>query len=115
MDTEHSLWKHLAENPTDDSAKLALADLLTERGEEYTARALKWCVGRRKWPLEKQGSGSYWMWGSHKWGHPLGHYLPEEITRSIPLHYSYELNQLFVSLGEFFLRMDRLMNPNGAD
>lgn len=64
MNTEADLWKHLTDNPQDSSAKLALADLLQEKGQEDLSWTLRWCVKWKCWPSKgpKGQLGGSWSW-----------------------------------------------------
>jgi hypothetical protein len=56
---EDTLVAAIQRAPCQPLAKLALADLLEERGNSLEARALRWCVDNRKWPQRRGYLGEY--------------------------------------------------------
>lgn len=58
---ENSLVAAIQCAPRQPLAKMALADLLEERGDSFEARALRWCAGNRKWPQRRPYLGDYWV------------------------------------------------------
>jgi hypothetical protein len=56
---EDTLVAAIQRAPCQPLAKLALADLLEERGNSLEARALRWCAENRKWPQRRGYMGEY--------------------------------------------------------
>jgi hypothetical protein len=56
---EDTLVAAIQRAPCQPLAKLALADLLEERGSSLEANALRWCAGNRKWPQRRGYIGDY--------------------------------------------------------
>jgi hypothetical protein len=56
---EDTLVAAIQRAPCQPLAKLALADLLEERGNSLEARALRWCAENRKWPQRRGYVGEY--------------------------------------------------------
>lgn len=56
---EDALVAAIQRAPCQPLAKLALADLLEERGNSLEAEALRWCVRNRKWPQRRGYLGEY--------------------------------------------------------
>jgi hypothetical protein len=50
---EDTLVAAIQRAPCQPLAKLALADLLEERGNSLEARSLRWCAENRKWPQRR--------------------------------------------------------------
>jgi hypothetical protein len=63
--------------PRQEFNKLALADLLVEKGLDSEAEALRWCARTRRWPQRRTGvrGTTYWQW----W-HPSTAELPRSHT-----------------------------------
>jgi hypothetical protein len=63
--------------PRQEFSKLALADLLVEKGLDSEAEALRWCARTRRWPQRRTGvrGTTYWQW----W-HPSTAELPRSHT-----------------------------------
>jgi hypothetical protein len=56
---EETLVAAIQRAPCQPLAKLALADLLEERGNSLEAGALRWCAENRKWPQRRGYLGQY--------------------------------------------------------
>jgi hypothetical protein len=56
---EDTLVAAIQRAPCQPLAKLALADLLEERGNSLEATALRWCTENRKWPQRRGYMGEY--------------------------------------------------------
>jgi hypothetical protein len=57
---EDTLVAAIQRAPCQPLAKLALADLLEERGNSLEARALRWCAENRRWPQRRGYLNHYW-------------------------------------------------------
>jgi hypothetical protein len=51
------------DDPYDDLSKLAFADICGENGEPWIEKAVRWCVGKGKWP--RVHSNIYAEWYVH--------------------------------------------------
>jgi len=81
-----ALWAAVAADPADDTPKLVLADYLNDPGDDHapdTADALRWLVGRRKWPHPAVAHGFLW-WGrgGDEWD-GRRHHLPRPVFDAI--------------------------------
>jgi hypothetical protein len=56
---EDTLVAAIQRAPCQPLAKMALADLLEERGNSLESRALRWCADNRKWPQRRGYMGEY--------------------------------------------------------
>lgn len=80
---EDTLVAAIQRAPCQPLAKLALADLLEERGNSLEARALRWCVENRRWPQRRGYVREYHIISSSdqkptgylwQWWHPTVRY-----------------------------------------
>jgi hypothetical protein len=79
---EDVLVDEIVADPAGRVPKLALADLLAERGLDAEADAARWCAARGLWPYPytKIGGQTWWHW-FHTW--PISS-LPENSRACLP-------------------------------
>jgi hypothetical protein len=136
---EDALVAAIQRAPCQPLAKLALADLLEERGNTLEARALRWCAENRKWPQRRgyvrnykvipnsgeKPDGYLWQWwhssarssrrrsdGFRTVGWAI---IPDDISRSWPANGIWGHPTWFTALTALGLALKQLEESNAND